>query len=99
MAHACNLSSWEGEAEAPGKTFQVIFSYTASSRPVWADLRPRLRGKGGKWIEFEKTKVSLDLEADMAQIKKKQTGGKQPAQTPHIEPVSSVANGKHQDCG
>lgn len=43
--------------------------------------------------------MSLDLGADMAQIKKKQTGGKQPAQAPHVEPVGSVANGKHQDCG
>lgn len=56
MAHAYNLSSWKVEAEAPGKTFQVIFSYTASSRLAWADLRPSLRGKGGKWIEFEKNK-------------------------------------------
>lgn len=54
MAHAYNLSSWKVEAEATGKTFQVIFSYTASSRLAWADLRPSLRGKGGKWIEFEK---------------------------------------------
>lgn len=50
-------------------------------------------------MEFERTRVSLDLGEDVVQIKKKQTGGKQPAQTPHVEPVGFVANGKHQDCG